>query len=115
MRQLTLASFAASAALLVGCAAHKAQPEARATSLYKPTDAGPVTASALAFDPPIAAVEPSLDLSRESREPLAVLGYDEPIATFSYVRSDDRFRVTFADGDRYERRAISERVGIRSH
>lgn len=71
-----------------------------------------VTASALVFDPPIAeysAVVPT----REGRERSAFVGYDSVITTYFYLRTDDRQRFFSDDGiGRYERRAVSERIGV---
>ena len=76
--------------MLIGCTAHHT-PTVKTPALFEQADAGLVTASALSFDPPVISAEPALDLSRENRGAIAVLGYDVPIATFSYVRSDDRY------------------------
>ena len=68
------------------------------------------TASALIFDPPVAAGFPPLELSRAEREPAAFVAYDEVFSTYFYVRMDDRQKIA-ADG-RSERRVISETFGI---
>lgn len=52
--------------------------------------------TALAFDPPITAYAPDLDLDRENRSRTAFVGYDSVIIT-SYTRQDDR---QFFDGAR---------------
>src|SRR5690349_6413243 len=95
---------------VVGCKCHeKPAPATRPVSaapepLYEPSHA-----SALVFAPPIAQDEPPVDLSRADREPAAFVGYDELIRSYIYVRTDDRWS---GDGnDRYERRAIMEKVG----
>src|SRR5688500_12870362 len=84
-----------------------------------------VTASALVFDPPVAQDEPRLELSRANRQPGVSVGYDELTAEYYSVRLDDRQIGNgfggrgfgrFGGGgsfDRYERRAVSEKVGIR--
>src|SRR5688572_20445562 len=84
-----------------------------------------VTASALVFDPPVAMDEPRLQLSRADRGPGVSVGYDELIAEYYSVRLDDRQVGNGAGGrgfgrfggigsfDRYERRAVSEKVGVR--
>ncbi len=70
-----------------------------------------VVASALVFDPPVIADDAPLELNRADRGPAAVVGYDELIEEVFYIRLDDRQR---SDGfDRYERRAVTERVGVR--
>jgi hypothetical protein len=62
------------------------------------------------FDPPISAGQPPIDLARDDRAPAAFAGYDSTTATYFYIRTDDR--QTSDHGDRYERRAISEKVGV---
>ena len=108
--------LAVSGLMLGGCGSHRQPPpQARVPELFRQTDDAQLasaTAAALVYDPPVIANEPPLDLSRDGREPVAVLGYEQLTTTFSYTRSDDRFRVNFGDGDRYERRAVSERVGV---
>jgi uncharacterized membrane protein YgcG len=89
-----------------------------------------VTASALVFDPPVIAGEEPLELSRADRAPGAFVGYDGPIVEHFYIRMDDsQIGYGSAGGggfgrggrrwggggnsDRYERRAITERIGVR--
>ena len=84
-----------------------------------------VTASALVFDPPIIANDEPLELSRAERQPGAVVGYDVGVVERFYIRLDDRqIGNNFHGGgrrggrgggsfDRYERRAVTERVGVR--
>ena len=85
-----------------------------------------VAASALVFDPPMVQDEPPLELSRADRQPGVVMGYEELTAEYFSIRLDDR---QISDGggfrggggrfgssgsfDRYERRAVTERVGVR--
>jgi hypothetical protein len=77
-------------------------------------------AAALAFDPPIRNDGPRLELARAPREAAAVVGYEEGTAEYFSVRWDDRQSSGYGYGraggggrqDRYERRAISERVGV---
>lgn len=114
-------------ALLGGCAqpAHKPRHEGdgEATlAVYRERARRP--AAALAFSPPLIQDEPALELSRDLRQPSAFVGYAEGVAEFFYVRWDDR--QAGGDGwgsgswgssgsgshDRYERRAISEKVGV---
>jgi len=73
--------------------------------------AEPSHASALCFTPPIALDEPPLELSRADREPAAFVGYDDLMRTYIYIRTDDRFSGDGSGNDRYERRAIMEKVG----
>lgn len=52
----------------------------------------PVTASALAFDPPVALAGPMPDLSREGRSPAAFVGYESAITDSSFVVQRDQQR-----------------------
>jgi hypothetical protein len=71
-----------------------------------------VVASALLFDPPVILDEPPLDLSRESRERSAFVGYEDQTVTFSYIHIDDRQVSQGGHGrDRYERRSLIDRFG----
>jgi hypothetical protein len=87
-----------------------------------------VPAAALVFDPPVIANDPPLQLSRADREPRVFMGYEGPIVETYYVRFDDRqigfgLNGRFAGSggrfgatgnvDMYERRAITERTGVR--
>jgi hypothetical protein len=88
-----------------------------------------VVASALVFDPPVAADQPPLELSRAEREPRVSVGYDGPIIENYWVRTDDRqmtstgFTGVHGSGsggpnsgriyDQFERRAVTERIGVR--
>ena len=113
-------------ALLVGCAqpAHKAGGDGEATLAVYREPASRPAAAALAFSPPLIQDEPALELSRDLRQPSAFVGYPEGVAEFFYVRWDDRQEGGGAWGsgsggssgsgfhDRYERRAISEKVGV---
>ena len=114
--------------LMAGCCCNggKKQHEqhsapAPATNQAQALEYEPALSTALVFDPPVAAGQPRLDLDREARSPVAVVGYDELETTYFYLRIDDR--QTFQpiiDGNgtrgnlgRFERRAISETVGVR--
>jgi hypothetical protein len=105
----------------------------RATST--PTNTAPVReceavpAAALVFDPPMIQNDPPLQLSRADREPRVFMGYEGPVVETYYVRFDDRQigyglngRFSGSGGGRfgasgnvdlYERRAITERTGVR--
>ena len=86
-----------------------------------------VTASALVFDPPVIEGEAPLELGRADRAPGAFVGFDGPTVEYLYVRMDDsqvgngfgrggRFGRGGGGGgtyDRYERRAVTERIGVR--
>jgi hypothetical protein len=73
-------------------------------------------AAALVFEPSMAGELPEGALAREGREPEAFVGYAEGVAEYFYLRWDDRQsnwgRGGHGGDDRYERRAISEKVGV---
>jgi len=82
-----------------------------------------VTATALAFDPPVLAGYPEVDLSRDGRGPAAFDGFQEGSTTYYYLRSDDWYSDFSGQGggrgggrglnsDNYQRRAVSETYGI---
>ena len=79
-------------------------------------------AAALVYDPPVVANSPRIEISREGRAPEAFAGYEELTATYYYLRVDDR-QLNYGGGgtggsgqhinnDRFERQAITERVGV---
>ena len=96
--------------VLAGCTTAKPSP---APSVYQPAaDDGAITAS-LVFDPPVVASEPPLHLSRAARAPAAYAGFEEIISTYYYLRVDDRqLDYNGHNHDRFERRAVTERVGV---
>jgi hypothetical protein len=121
--------------LLTGCAHARREPRKDLTqarngggsaslAVYRQRAERPA-AAALVFAPPIAATGPQPDLSRDDRQPSAFVGYPEGVVEFFSVRWDDRqvggdwgggfgFRSGSGGsgfGDRYERRAVSEKVG----
>src|SRR5437016_1879014 len=98
--------------VLVGCKCeHKPAPASQPAMIEPEMLYEPSHASALVFTPPIALDEPPLELSRADREPAAFVGYDDLMRTYIYVRTDDRFSGDGTGNDRYERRAIMEKVG----
>ena len=100
---------------LAGCAS---QPAAVApvqqTSSYSPT-----SAAALAFDPPVLAGMPRLDLSRDGRGAAAFAGFDDGATTYYFLQTDDWYS-DLAGGwggrggnrDDYQRQAVSQTFGI---
>ena len=94
-----------------GTARHSPQVDSADATACLASAYEPAVASALVFDPPLAAHDAPLDLARADRRPSAFLGYEEMIAEYFYVRIVDRQTEDSRD-DRYERRAISERVGV---
>ncbi len=70
----------------------------------------PASASALAFNPSITRDQPPLELSRDVRERAAIVGIDEVSITYFDIRMNDRQTNDFTD--RFERQAVSQRVGV---
>jgi hypothetical protein len=70
-------------------------------------------AAALAFVAPAGdPVAPDI-LERAGRSPRAFLGYETLITEYFWLRTDDRLRFGRGNEDRFERRAVSTRVGVR--
>ena len=102
------------ALLIGGCAARQQRRCATANPPRNESiildDGAAITASALVFDPPVAAGLPALELRRDERQPAAFVSYDDVQTTYFYLRLDDRQKLS-NDG-RSERRVISETFGI---
>jgi len=125
-----LALVATSGLWLLGCAAPSAKTQARPNAaeanlaVYRERASKP--SAALVFSPPLIQDAPPLELARDDRQPSAFMGYPEAVTEFFYLRWDDSqvggagtwgsgFNSGgsgFGWGDRYERRAISEKVGV---
>ena len=88
-----------------GCAARHAQPPTAAIPVYQEAPA-----VALAFDPPVTAGQPPVILPRDVRNPGIFVGFEELTTTFFYIRTDDRQDSLW--GDRYDRCATYEKVGV---
>jgi len=91
---------------LAGCSSESkpaTQPVAILEHSYEPSQA-----TALAFDPPVAMADAPLDLARASREPGAFLGYDDPIRSFLFIRTDDDWNDNGTG--RYDRRATVGKI-----
>ena len=85
-----------------------AQPIAQSATTYD--DA---VAASLVFEPPIVASQPRIDFTRDGRAPQAFAGFEEIISTYYYLRVDDRqLDYNGHSHDRFERRAITTRVGV---
>ena len=121
--------------LLSGCAHGARRPQAAAT---QPGTENAATlaahheyarrppAAALVFAAPVTADGPQLDLSRDDRQPSAFVGYPEGVVEFFAVHWMDRQAGGSSGGssswsgsgwgsgygDRYERCAVSTKVGI---
>jgi hypothetical protein len=97
----------------IGCASRQAQPVAvdPPAPIYDQA-----VAAALIFDPPVLADSPQIDFSREGRAQTAYAGFEELTTTFYYLRVDDRQLNYGGSGqhnnDRFERQAITQRVGV---
>lgn len=102
------------ATLAGGCASHRRSAPTSSADPF--ADARPA-AAALVFGPPASRGLPEEELARDDRQPQALVGYPEGEAEFFYLRWDDR-QSTWGHGhgggfdDRFERRAVSERVGV---
>ncbi len=120
--------FAAVGGMMIGCASKAPPPQTSAASTRNPVEAQPAsyqlryeesTASALVFDPPVAAGERPLELSRDLRGPSAFVGFDGPITTFFWIHTDDFQDSDWGGGglnspsnDRFQRRAIIDKTGV---
>ena len=94
---------------LAGCAKRQVD---RAPAERAPQLDDAVTAS-LVFEPPVVASEPPLEISRLGRGPAAYAGFEEIISTYYYLWVDDRqLDYNGRSHDRFERRAVTARVGV---
>ena len=100
--------------LASGCARQSRHADARPADPL--SDARPA-AAALVFEPAVPREFDPQSLARDDRQPQAFMGYPEGVAEYFYLRWDDR-QSNWGHGhhggnnDRYERRAVSERVGV---
>jgi hypothetical protein len=97
------------AVLLTGCAA---APRPVASAPPPPPQYIEASASALAFDPPLAIGVPHPELARGPREPSAFLGYDQGWTEFYYSETDD---LQMSSDGLFSRQSISARTGVRYH
>jgi hypothetical protein len=103
--------------LAAGCASNRApQVVAQATPElpYNPAVYDDAVAAALVYDPPVVVDAPRVDVSREGRSASAYAGFEELTTTYYYLRIDDR-QLDYGGGshhDRFEREAITQRVGV---
>lgn len=95
--------------LIAGCAGNgpPAQPEAT-VRVYEET-----VATALVFESPLVASGAEVQVDRAGRGPAAYAGFEEIIATYSWVRQDD-YQNGYGNKrwDRFERRAVSTKVSL---
>jgi hypothetical protein len=103
--------------LIAGCATEPPQAEVAVEPVYD--DA---VAASLVYEPAVTLSSPRVEVAREGRANEAYAGFEDVISTFYWLRVDDR-QVDYGanrtrsgargwSGDRYERRAISTRVGV---
>ena len=107
--------------VLAGCASTRVafRDEAPSIDSNRYDDA---TSAALVFDPPVAAGDPKLELSRDEREPSAFVSFDGPSTTYYWIHTDDLQASEWGgsgarwggglSSDRYERRAIIDKTGV---
>lgn len=95
---------------VLGCHQNK-KPVATKTVAIPTTRPAERPSGALAFTPPIAQGERELQLWRDGRELTAFGGYDQPIAQYYYIRTDDRQNF-WGNDDTLMRRAVNVRIGI---
>lgn len=102
--------FAAVLSLTVGCAKQRPGPtvsQQRQQAELRYAERG---GGSLAFDPPVTADNPQVNLWRDRRQASVFMGFEQMTTTFSYVRWDDR-QTEDSRNDRFERRAVSETYG----
>ena len=95
--------------LLTGCAAQQAAVSADQQQQLDQRTYTPGPAAALAFDPPVLAGTPRMDLSRDDREQGAFAGYQDSTTTYYDLQLDDKQTGDPSD-DRFTREATSETV-----
>ena len=109
------ASFTILAMLLAGCASQPASvaPVQQMTRTY-----APASGTALAFDPPVLAGSPRLDLTRDGRGPAAFAGFTEESTQYYSLTTNDwysdfnGFGGRFSNPDMYQRQAVSQTFGV---
>jgi hypothetical protein len=107
---------------LLGCAAPAPRAETQSPVIYQDSPS-----AALAYAPPAVAQSApgaEIDLSRAGRGTVAFVGFPSLVTEYFWLRTDDRQRFYSGNGgggrwggggwsnDRYERRAVSTRVGV---
>ena len=103
---------------MAGCASRPIS----ARNDFQPTDANrydEATSAALVFDPPVAAGDPPLELSREERQPSAFVSFEGPTTSYFWIHTDDLQDSDWGGSgwgsgiqDRYQRRAVIEKTGV---
>jgi len=106
---------------LVGCAAKPAPAPAPVAQGSESVYDRATVAGALLYDPPVVASGPRIEVSRAGRAPEAYAGYEELTTTYYYLYQDDH-QLNVGGGfgggasgrnhDRFERQAITQRVGV---
>jgi hypothetical protein len=109
---ITLVLVAILALAVSGCAQNKPMGKSSTTMAASPVPRAyaPSPATSLVFDPPVTIGQPPLQLSREARTPDAFVSYDSLTTTYFYLQTDDgAIGYPF---ERYQRRAITTKVGV---
>src|SRR4051812_5337162 len=105
---------------LAGCASKPVAPPEPVAQRSEGVYERATVAGALVYDPPVIANAPRIDLSREGRAPAAYAGYEDLITTYYYLYQND-YQMGYGGGggsagwrnnDRFERQAITQRVGV---
>jgi hypothetical protein len=116
------ASFAILGLLLSGCAL-ETEPATVVPTQQVTVTYTPATSTALAFDPPVLAGTPRLDLSRNGREPAAFAGFNESTTEYYSLTTYDWYsdfagnvgNGQFINPENYQRRAVTQSNGISHH
>ena len=98
----------------VGCVSQPATIAPRADAVAQQSSSGydGAVAASLVFTPPVAAMGEPQEFSREGRAPSAYAGFED-VTTFYYLYQDDRQqRWGGSSYDRFERQAVTQRVGV---
>jgi hypothetical protein len=108
-------AFVLAALLLIGGCARRPQQATRHGRDADPFANARPAAAALVFEPSMRTTLSPEVLARDGRSPEAFVGYPEGVTEHFYLRWDDRQSNRgghHGSFDRFERRAISEKVGV---
>ncbi|MDB5302660.1 MAG: hypothetical protein JWM97_209 [Phycisphaerales bacterium] len=98
--------------LIGGCASTAPHPATPVADTSTPHEYEPASASALAFDSPVAAAYPLPGLARGPREPGAFVGYQDSVIEYFSIGLEDHQ----SDGDwfnGYDRWSFTSKSGVR--
>lgn len=93
--------------MLTGCASQQTAVSSDQQLQQRTYEPGP--AAALAFDPPVLAGSPKMNLSRDDRQPGAFAGYQDSTTTYSVLSLDDKLTNDPTD-TRFTREECSQTV-----